>query len=126
MKTIFCLLVLAFSTQALALDYTCNSTDGTTTNATLTVTSAKEIYWNDESHGASSKGIYTSVDRAPYSIRQGQLQYQLTSFAMSDDSSYVMSVPASIQQAPATITVTEFYNNDDHAENETVLNCTKN
>lgn len=127
MKNIFIaslVLASAVAAQAQMSDYSCQSLDGTT-KASLQRVGRKTILWVDHSHSASSKGVFAGVDSAPYSERKGQLQFKLVDYFATEDQQFVLSIPKTFSQNPDQLNVTEFFDNDDHAEGETEFRCIK-
>lgn len=117
--------VLFFScANAFAYDYSCKSQDQNT-EATLQVLNKKEIVWTDHSHSASSHGVFKGLDKAPFSERKGELQFALVDFYTTENQQFVLSIPKTVFKKPSTVQITEFFDNDDHPEQEIKFQCVK-
>jgi hypothetical protein len=128
MKTLTLALVFTLSflaETARASEYSCASVDGSTL-ATLKVLTSSEITWDDETHAASSLGIFKGIETAPFSSRKGEFQFALVDFFRTEDQQFLLSLPANILSYPDSIQITEYFDNDDVYEQETVFNCELN
>ncbi len=128
MKNIFItslILISAIAAQAQKIEYSCQSLDHTT-EATLQLVDRMTLLWVDHSHSASSKGVFVGVDMAPFSERKGELQFKLVDYLTTEDKQFILSVPGIVAKNPKQMNVTEFLDNDDHAEGEKEFHCVKN
>lgn len=103
-----------------ASDYIC--TDRAGHKAELTTFANGRVQWNEPWHSASSDGTYAGKETAPYSQYRGFSLYQLTDFYMTEDSSYMLALNKNKKGLVDKAVV--YFDNDDHAEEETVYSCT--
>lgn len=96
-KTILALvfsLSIISAAHAAQSSYDCTDSKGET--AVLTVKTGNEIVFGIDSESAYSKGVLAGVEQAPYSPRNGELQYKLVDFYQSEDSAYYISAPSAL------------------------------
>ncbi len=120
MKLIIMLLTSLLVSQSIfATNYICTDTDGH--HAELTTLTNGQLRWSEPWHSAMSKGVYKGKVTAPYSPYKGYDLYKLEDFYLTNDSAYMLALSKNQKQFIEKAVV--YFDNDDHAEEETIYNC---